>query len=117
MADETPVLCGQCKHHDVDLDMPPCSACTAFNDYNSIGNWEPREDSLQAQLIAKDATIKELREALRAAESHLDYCGYGDSYEAEGAYDAKLPEQIAAALTKQERTNDKRSRTSLLKRV
>jgi len=42
--------------------------------------------------------IKLLGNALDAAESHLEYCGYGDSWEREGAYHAKLPEQIAAAI-------------------
>lgn len=43
--------------------------------------------------------IELLREALLAAESHLSYCGYGDSWERECAYEQKLPQQIEAALT------------------
>jgi hypothetical protein len=39
---------------------------------------------------------KDLVEALKAAEEHLSYCGYGDSWERECAED--LPEQISAAL-------------------
>lgn len=42
--------------------------------------------------------IKLLREALQEASDHLDYCGYGDSYEREGARGSKLPETIAKAL-------------------
>lgn len=39
-----------------------------------------------------------LREALEAAEGHLDYTGYGDSWERECADAQGLPEKIAAAL-------------------
>lgn len=42
--------------------------------------------------------IKQLSEALQAAKEHLEYCGYGDSYEREGARLAGLPEKIDAAL-------------------
>ena len=42
--------------------------------------------------------IKMLGEALSAAQDHLDYCGYGDSWERECAKQAKLPEQINAAI-------------------
>ena len=44
--------------------------------------------------------IKEMYEALKAAEGHLDYCGYGDKWERECAYDSKLPETIDKALAK-----------------
>jgi hypothetical protein len=46
--------------------------------------------------------IKLLREALVAAEEHLSYCGYGDSWERECAYEQKLPQQIEEALKKTE---------------
>ena len=40
--------------------------------------------------------------ALREAAAHLEYCGYGDSWERECAFDRShgqnLPEQIAEAL-------------------
>jgi hypothetical protein len=42
--------------------------------------------------------IKLLTEALEAAYQHLEYCGYGDSWERECATAAKLPEQIEDAL-------------------
>ncbi len=41
-----------------------------------------------------------LRAALTAAQEHLDYCGYGDSWERECARKAKLEEQIDTALEK-----------------
>jgi hypothetical protein len=42
----------------------------------------------------------ELLAALEAASEHLDYVGYGDSWERECAHDARLPEQISEAITK-----------------
>jgi len=42
--------------------------------------------------------INTLYEALRDAEQHLEYCGYGDRYERECARDEKLPEKIRKAL-------------------
>lgn len=43
--------------------------------------------------------IKEkLLVALKAAKEHLDFCGYGDSYERECARAAKLEEQITEAI-------------------
>ena len=40
----------------------------------------------------------DLLEALKAASEHLDYCGYGDSWERECAVEAGLEKQIAAAI-------------------
>lgn len=45
-----------------------------------------------------DAVIKQLVDALEAAEAHLDWIGWGDSYERECAREAKVPEQITKAL-------------------
>lgn len=42
--------------------------------------------------------INKLRRALEAAQTHLEFCGYGDSYERECAYNERLPETIQAAL-------------------
>jgi hypothetical protein len=42
--------------------------------------------------------IKTLHDALVAASEHLNYCGYGDSWERECATEAKLPETIQAAI-------------------
>jgi hypothetical protein len=36
--------------------------------------------------------------ALRAALQHLEYCGYGDSWERELAYNAGLPKLIEQAI-------------------
>lgn len=41
---------------------------------------------------------KQLYEALKAAKEHLDYCGYGDSWERECARAQKLEEKIDEAL-------------------
>lgn len=42
--------------------------------------------------------IKILGEVLEVAESHLDYCWYGDSWERECANGAGLPLEIEEAL-------------------
>lgn len=47
--------------------------------------------------------IKELYEMLLEAEKHLEFCGYGDSYERECAIDEKLPERIRYVLELYER--------------
>ena len=41
---------------------------------------------------------QKLLKALIAARDHLDYCGYGDAWEREGAKAQKLPEQIEGAI-------------------
>ena len=43
--------------------------------------------------------MKSLYEALNDADQHLDFCGYGDSWERECAMYDKLPEKIGKALT------------------
>lgn len=42
--------------------------------------------------------VEQLKEALECAEEHLDYCGWGDSYERECARNEKLPEKVREAL-------------------
>jgi hypothetical protein len=42
--------------------------------------------------------IKTLRKALTAAKDHLEYCGYGDSWERECAEEQGLPEKLEEAL-------------------
>lgn len=42
--------------------------------------------------------VKELGAALRSAQEHLEWCGYGDSYESECARNQGLPELIEKAL-------------------
>ena len=42
----------------------------------------------------------ELLEALEEAQSHLEYCGYGDKWEREVAEDRKLSQKIETALAK-----------------
>jgi hypothetical protein len=46
------------------------------------------------------AAAPDLLEVLKLAEQHLEYCGYGDSYERECARDEKLPQKIATAIAK-----------------
>lgn len=43
--------------------------------------------------------VKTLRSAPEAAKKHLEYCGYGDSWERECAQEAKLEDKIEEALT------------------
>lgn len=44
--------------------------------------------------------IKILQQALSDAQDHLDFCGYGDRYEAECAREHGLEKQIVEALSK-----------------
>ena len=44
------------------------------------------------------ALIEKLYKALDAANDHLEFCGFGDSYERECAEEGKLPETIDQAL-------------------
>ena len=46
------------------------------------------------------ALLKEVIEALQEANDHLEYCGYGDSWERECAIDGGLDKKIEAALEK-----------------
>ncbi len=46
------------------------------------------------------AAAPELLEALEKLLEHVDYCGWGDAYEREGALAQKLPEKVAAAIAK-----------------
>ena len=48
--------------------------------------------------ITDKEKIKLLRDALDLAWKHLDYCGYGDSWERECARSSKLDEKIADAM-------------------
>lgn len=48
---------------------------------------------------------KELYEALQAAQCHLEYCGYGDSWERECASEQKLEQKIQNALRAYEAAN------------
>ena len=45
-------------------------------------------------------TISTLYKALDEAKDHLDFCGYGDSYERECAQESNLERTIDAALKK-----------------
>ena len=47
-------------------------------------------------------SYKELYEMLLEAQQHLEFCGYGDTYERECARDDKLPERISKALQEAE---------------
>lgn len=55
----------------------------------------PHEET--ARLIA---AAPDLLAALKAASEHLDYTGYGDSWERECAREEKLEERINAAISK-----------------
>jgi hypothetical protein len=43
---------------------------------------------------------KTLAKALKEAIDHLDYCGYGDSWERECAHDSGLPDRLETAMAK-----------------
>ena len=58
-----------------------------------------RDEALGKQRDAA-ADLRACVEALSAASEHLEYCGYGDEYEREGARQRRLPEMIAAALAR-----------------
>ena len=60
-----------------------------------------REEAV-AEVALLEQRIEELEEALRLAVNHLDYCGWGDSYERGCARDEGLPEKLAQALAQQE---------------
>ena len=47
--------------------------------------------------------VSRLKEALKAARDHLEYCGYGDRWERECAYDRGLPDLINQAIEQAEK--------------
>ena len=55
---------------------------------------------LRERVASLEAKVKVAEEALDEAITHLDYCGYGDSYERECAKENNLPERLEAALAK-----------------
>lgn len=52
--------------------------------------------------------LQEVTSALADAVSHLEYCGYGDSWERECARDDGLPDRLASILEKSEKFLGKR---------
>lgn len=64
--------------------------------------------NIRRELAEKDVLIERLRDALESASDHLDYCGYGDSWERECAREAKLEEKIRDALAEAEKEMEKR---------
>ena len=54
------------------------------------------------QLCSLHASAPELLEALKSAQAHLEYCGYGDKWERECAREDKLSERISKAIAKAE---------------
>jgi len=53
---------------------------------------------MASEIESLTAERDRLREALKAASEHLDFCGYGDRYERECAISQKLDERISEAL-------------------
>jgi len=70
----------------------------AAGEVESYGTVMSSRAKVQAERDKLKAIISELLEALQAASDHLDYCGYGDSWERECAEAAGLPKQIETAI-------------------
>ena len=56
------------------------------------------DTAMAGRPLDKDELIRKLYEALEAAQRHLNYCGYGDSWERECAQESGLEQQIEDAL-------------------
>ena len=56
----------------------------------------------QARADRAEALLAKATKGLRAAVDHLDFCGYGDTYERECADALKLPKRLDALLAKLE---------------
>ena len=77
--------------------ISPCVVClmgSVNGKYCSSGCAQ----SYRAGFLDGRAVAPKLLDALRAASEHLDYCGYGDSWERECAVDSGLIKQIEDAL-------------------
>lgn len=55
-------------------------------------------DEYRAENKRLKQTARELRKILIEAANHLEYCGYGDSWEQSCAREAKLPSRIEDVL-------------------
>jgi hypothetical protein len=72
--------------------------CTLWVYWTSVSN-PPTWSSDVLEIDVEEKTlVQQLREALEAAQAHLEYCGYGDSWEREVSQG--LPQQIQAALNR-----------------
>lgn len=56
------------------------------------------------ELVTCRAANRKLLAALKSAQAHLDWIGWGDSYERSCAREAKLPDQINDAILIGEQT-------------
>lgn len=56
--------------------------------------------------VEEHKVFNQVVEALQDAESHLSYCGYGDSWESECAYKENLPDKIEKALSAASKLSD-----------
>jgi hypothetical protein len=61
---------------------------------NFMGPWQEAADEIE-RLREKCKNIMLL---LKDCDEHLDYCGYGDSWERSMAYEKDLPNRLEAAL-------------------
>lgn len=71
-----------------------------------------RVAELETETAALRGQVAALLDALQAASDHLDYVGYGDSWERECAQANGLMEKIETALTKTEATAREYERTN-----
>ena len=67
-------------------------------DYWTKEMWVQEHETQEKEIERLKHKTKTLHEALEAASDHLDYCGYGDSWERECAIANGLEEQITKAL-------------------
>ena len=65
---------------------------------NFMGPWQEAADEIE-RLREKCKNIMLL---LKDCDEHLDYCGYGDSWERSMAYEKDLPNRLEAALKEKE---------------
>lgn len=78
---------------------PPTGATLLVaNDAELVAETYSASDDEVAELLRRLNAHDALVAALECAQAHLEWIGWGDSYERQCAHDAGLPEQIELAL-------------------
>lgn len=90
-------------HHTMTVD-PNCPPPYFPVDMGKVYGLLSHIAALESQLAERDARLKEAEavvfetaDIMSEAHQHLDFCGYGDSYERELARKDKLDERLTAA--------------------